>query len=185
MVNHLPDFALHFIYHNPGWASRQLLTNPLHLPQVNPRADKVLFTLEKSIHLKVHLPPHHAHSQAVKAASLCTACEENPSINLPLSPHFFSWYEQLPICNQDCFQILSSQHCTKPGAAQEVKHVLISRERHIWNSAGSYQTHQLHLNGCFPDSYIITIAYACRFSLNCCSPKFISQGIVGQLALLT
>lgn len=40
------------------------------------------------MHLKVHLLPHHAHSQALKIVNLYTAYEENPSINIPLSLHF-------------------------------------------------------------------------------------------------
>jgi len=54
----------------------------------------------------------------------------------------------------------------------------------IWNSADlrPYQTHHLNLTGCFPHSYIITVTYACRFSLNWSSPKIVSWGVVGQLA---
>lgn len=57
-------------------------------PDHSPQADTVAFTLGTSTHLKIHLLPHHAHSQALKIVNLCTDYEENPSINILLSPHF-------------------------------------------------------------------------------------------------
>lgn len=55
------------------------LTTTLHSPRVNPPADTAVFTLEKSTNMKVHLLPHHAHSQALKIVNLYTAYKERIS----------------------------------------------------------------------------------------------------------
>lgn len=60
----------------PRWSSRQPLTTTLHSPWVNPAADTVVFALEKSTNMKVHLLPHHVHSQALKIVNLYTAYKE-------------------------------------------------------------------------------------------------------------